>query len=69
MMTVMIINLVKIFVNQENITGNMKFAWCVLYVVNVQGIAIVVLAVYDPIVNLASKLTFKLSTLGSLEIN
>jgi len=56
MMTVMIINLVKIFVNQENITGNMQFAWFVLYVVNVQGIAIVVLAVCDPIVNLASKL-------------
>jgi len=52
----MIINLVKILVNQDNITGNMKFAWFVLYVVNVQGIAIVVLAAYDPIVNLASKL-------------
>jgi len=45
MMNVMIINLAKIFVNQANITGNMQFAWFVLYVVNVQGIAIVVLAV------------------------
>jgi len=55
-MTVTIINLVKILVNQDNITGNMKFAWFVLYVVNVLGIAIVVLAAYDPIVNPASKL-------------
>jgi len=64
----MIINLVKILVNQDNITGNMTFAWFVLYVVNVQGIAIVVLAVYDPIENLASKLFLKSSILWNLEI-
>jgi len=45
----------KIFVSQENIIGNMKFAWFVQYVVNVQGIASVALVVFDPIEKLASK--------------
>lgn len=54
--TVMTINLMKIFVNQENTIGNIQFAWFVLFVENVQGIASVVLVAYDPIENMASKL-------------
>lgn len=54
--TVMTINLMKIFVNQENTIGNIQFAWFVLFVENVQGIASVVLVAYDLIENMASKL-------------